>query len=92
MNEDSPKPHCVVRPKPSLSADFKYTSVGAVSVALSCCFKGVLLIPEILEVTVTPTKGKGGLSQTFRALSLSESLCVISWSCGMELSVCSIKK
>ena len=71
MNEDSPKPHCVVRPKPSLSADFKYTSVGAVSVALSCCFKGVLLIPEILEVTVIPTKGKGGLSQTFRALSLS---------------------
>lgn len=72
VNEDFPKPHCVVRPKPPLSfADFKYTSVGAVSVALSCCFKGVLLISEILEVTVTPTNGKGGLSQTFRALPLS---------------------
>ena len=72
VNEDSPKPHCIVRPKPPLSfADFKYTSVGAVFMALNCCFKGLLLISEILEATVTPSKGKGGLSQTFRALFLS---------------------
>lgn len=78
-------------PGPISSGLFKYISTGtAFETVVS---KSLLLMSKTLgtlEVAVTPAEGKGDLGKTFRALYVEVS--VISWSGGMGLLACSIKK